>query len=137
MPENLATFSAGKYEKSHHIAPHDDRAYTDVLMDGGKKVKCSREIAVIYYLTKGWTEEMGGTLVDIPTKNRYVPEFNSLIAFTIPRFHEVEAVIADRPRYSLFGWFLQEGILYDLEKKEEPKTTKKAETKTTKKAETT
>jgi hypothetical protein len=48
-----------------------------------------------------------------------VPEFNSLVAFRIPRFHEVTAVTADRARYSIFGWFLTEGVLYDLYKGEE------------------
>ena len=38
-------------------------------------------------------------LIDIPTQTRYVPEFNSLIAFRIPRFHEFTAVTADRARY--------------------------------------
>jgi len=47
-----------------------------------------------------------------------VPEFNSLIAFRIPRYHEVTAVTVDRARYSIFGWFLTEGILYDLYKGE-------------------
>ena len=60
---------------------------------------------------------MGGVLVDCPTGTRYVPEFNSLIAFRIPRFHEVEAVKANRPRYSIFGWLLSEKILYDLNTK--------------------
>jgi Rps23 Pro-64 3,4-dihydroxylase Tpa1-like proline 4-hydroxylase len=49
---------------------------------------------VIYYLTKDWTEANGGVLIDIPTGTRYVPEFNSLVAFRIPRFHEVTAVTA-------------------------------------------
>ena len=52
-------------------------------------VKYSRDIAVIYYLTKNWTKEMGGSLVDLETNRKYVPEFNSLIAFTVPRWHEV------------------------------------------------
>ena len=30
LPESLNTFSAAKYCKQHHIAPHDDRAYTQV-----------------------------------------------------------------------------------------------------------
>ena len=47
-----------------------------------------------------------------------MPEFNSLIAFRIPRYHEVTAVTVDRARYSIFGWFLTEGILYDLYKGE-------------------
>jgi hypothetical protein len=62
---------------------------------------------------------MGGVLVDCPTGKRFVPEFNSVIAFRIPRFHEVEAVKADRPRYSIFGWFLSEELLYDLNTKAE------------------
>ena len=119
QPGHLSTFSAGKYERSNHIEPHDDRAYTNVMLEDGAQIRCSRDIAVIYYLTKDWKESDGGTLVDIPTGTRYVPEFNSLVAFRIPRFHEVTAVTADRARYSIFGWFLTEGILYDLFKCDE------------------
>ena len=55
-----------------------------------------------------------------PHTFRYVPEYNSLIAFTIPRYHEVCAVASpNRPRYSIFGWFLREGKIYDLYKGEE------------------
>jgi Rps23 Pro-64 3,4-dihydroxylase Tpa1-like proline 4-hydroxylase len=91
-------------------------------------VECSREIAIIYYLTKDWKSEFGGTLVDIPTGHEYVPEFNSLIAFSIPRFHEVKAVTCDRPRYSLFGWFLKSGRLYDLNiEKEQDKKDRKVD----------
>lgn len=57
----------GKYEKSNHIEPHDDRAYADVYRDGKVKVQCSRDIAVIYYLTKDWSASYGGHLIDIPT----------------------------------------------------------------------
>lgn len=56
-----------RYTQGHHIAPHDDRAYTDVQMDTGKIVQCSRTIAVIYYLTKGWKSEHGGLLRDCVT----------------------------------------------------------------------
>jgi hypothetical protein len=30
LPDKLNSFSAARYDASHHIAPHDDRAYTDV-----------------------------------------------------------------------------------------------------------
>jgi len=33
QPGRINTFSAGKYEKSNHIEPHDDRAYADVVVE--------------------------------------------------------------------------------------------------------
>ena len=44
----------------------------------------------------------------------YVPQFNSIIAFKVPRYHQVTPVSSSQPRYSVFGWFLQPGRLYDL-----------------------
>ena len=44
----------------------------------------------------------------------YVPEFNSAIAFRVPRYHEVTRMNTNQPRYSVFGWYLQPGQLYEL-----------------------
>ena len=44
----------------------------------------------------------------------YVPQFNSVIALKVPRYHQVTPVSSNRPRLSVFGWFLQPGRLYDL-----------------------
>lgn len=115
LPETLQVFSAAKYSKSDHIAPHDDRAYVPIhLEDTGEIITCSRDVAVIYYLTKGWNREMGGVLKDLKTGKEYIPEYNSLVAFRIPRFHEVTAVASERPRLSIFGWFLQPGKMYEI-----------------------
>lgn len=89
LPGELNTFSAAKYIEGHRITPHDDKAYTTCQLEDGKMVLCSRDIAVIYYLTEEWTREDGGLLLDLETGKEYVPEFNSLIAFKIPRMHEV------------------------------------------------
>lgn len=44
----------------------------------------------------------------------YVPEFNSVIAFRVPRYHEVTRMNTNQPRFSVFGWYLQPGHLYKL-----------------------
>lgn len=77
-----------------------------VMMDDGTVQLCSRNIACIYYLTKDWTAADGGQLVDLEAPEepqQYLPSFNSLIAFSIPRWHEVKPVLGDRPRYSVGG----------------------------------
>ena len=88
-------------------------------------------MAIIYYLTKDWKESDGGILIDLHGKKgkRYIPKFNSIVAFEIPRFHEVTRVI-DRsgrdPRYSIFGWFLEEGDIYSFQPSEVNTSQKKA-----------
>ena len=37
------------------------------MMEDGEVVQCSRTIAVIYYMTKDWTADMGGLLLDCVT----------------------------------------------------------------------
>lgn len=110
LPQCFGDFSMGKYTEGHFIAPHDDRAYKEV---NGQHF--SRHIAVIYYCSKDWKEEYGGQLVDMVTKKEYVPEFNSMVAFSVPRFHEVKPVLVPSlERHSIFGWFFKPGINYEL-----------------------
>jgi Rps23 Pro-64 3,4-dihydroxylase Tpa1-like proline 4-hydroxylase len=75
-----------------------------VMMDDGSTQLCSRNIACIYYLTRGWSEADGGHLVDLEAPGRpqqHLPAFNSVVLFRIPRWHEVKPVTGDRPRYSV------------------------------------
>lgn len=71
----------------------------------------TRWVAVAYYLSKDWKSAFGGEFVDLEAKNRHVPEFNTLVAFQVPRRHEVAAVKAPpgNARLSIFGWWLVEG----------------------------
>lgn len=95
-----------RYTKDHYIEPHDDTAYVE-LDDDPTGNKWTRDIAMIYYLAKDWKETMGGNLADLTGDETYVPEFNSLVAFRVPRMHEVTPCtpLATR-RFSIFGWFL-------------------------------
>jgi hypothetical protein len=51
------------------------------------------------------------------------PAFNRLVAFRVPRYHQVTPVLpcvgAEHRRYSVFGWFLEPGRLYPLHTGEE------------------
>ncbi|PNH05048.1 hypothetical protein TSOC_008726 [Tetrabaena socialis] len=114
-PGALCSFSAAKYCKSDHIAPHDDRAYTQVRLDSGRVITASRTLA-------DWRDEYGGVLLDLEDAaaardgrgRPYVPLWNSLVAFTVPRYHAVTPLATSRPRYSVFGWFLEPGKRYPL-----------------------
>eukprot|EP00746_Dinoflagellata_sp_MGD_P041865 gnl/MRDRNA2_/MRDRNA2_201272_c0_seq1.p1 gnl/MRDRNA2_/MRDRNA2_201272_c0~~gnl/MRDRNA2_/MRDRNA2_201272_c0_seq1.p1 ORF type:complete len:253 (-),score=53.46 gnl/MRDRNA2_/MRDRNA2_201272_c0_seq1:306-1064(-) len=116
-PDMAALISSAKYEKGHHIEPHDDSREHDVVdfdeyckrkgvhFPPGKKY---RKLAIIYYMTQDWCEEYGGCLVDLGEEEPkvIVPQFNSLITFTVPREHEVtEMLEGSPPRYTFFGWF--------------------------------
>ena len=104
-PSCQFTFQLARYTRGHFIEPHDDSAVVE--LDDAPGQQWTRDIAVIYYLTKGWRAKYGGHLVDNTTGQVYVPEFNSLIAFRVPRWHEVTlCTTSRRSRYSLFGWFL-------------------------------
>eukprot|EP00747_Dinoflagellata_sp_TGD_P074807 gnl/TRDRNA2_/TRDRNA2_158470_c0_seq1.p1 gnl/TRDRNA2_/TRDRNA2_158470_c0~~gnl/TRDRNA2_/TRDRNA2_158470_c0_seq1.p1 ORF type:complete len:368 (-),score=64.69 gnl/TRDRNA2_/TRDRNA2_158470_c0_seq1:85-1188(-) len=76
----------------------------------GKKLNYVRIVAAAYYLNPVWPQSFGGVLRDLETKKQHLPEFNTLIAFEVPRMHEVSAVCCPpaMARYSIFGWWLLE-----------------------------
>jgi len=99
----------GRYERGDFIEPHDDMAF--VQSNG---VEHSRDIAIVLHLTPDWCLDDGGTFVDHAGKVARSPVFNSLVAFRVPRLHEVAPVIGRAARFSIYGWFLAPGKLYQL-----------------------
>mmetsp|Transcript_58821 Transcript_58821/g.140246 ORF Transcript_58821/g.140246 Transcript_58821/m.140246 type:complete len:315 (-) Transcript_58821:103-1047(-) len=108
------TMNAARYDRGGTISIHNDAASREVFAHDAQPpaypvgMTVYRKIALIYYLTKDWDEAYGGCLIDnLKGGPRViVPEFNSLVAFLVPREHQVTAVAAGAPtRYSIFGWF--------------------------------
>eukprot|EP00931_Biecheleriopsis_adriatica_P090279 TRINITY_DN64295_c0_g1_i1.p1 TRINITY_DN64295_c0_g1~~TRINITY_DN64295_c0_g1_i1.p1 ORF type:complete len:351 (+),score=78.11 TRINITY_DN64295_c0_g1_i1:30-1082(+) len=117
-PALFPSFQAAKYETSGNLSAHDDSNF--FVITNNDKNRSSRypagtvmfrKIAVIYYLTKDWRQEFGGSLMDLHGQEPrcLVPRFNSLVAFLVPRVHQVEELAAGcPPRFSLFGWFSED-----------------------------
>ena len=106
LPDRVGIFQAAKYTRGCFIEPHDDVAFKDIVGEDGVKRRYERDIAVIYYLTKDWHYELGGNFVDLSVGgDTHTPIFNSLVAFLVPRLHEVDMMKTDRNRITIFGWF--------------------------------
>ena len=43
--------------------------------------------------------------MDLSRGDTHTPIFNSLVAFLVPRLHEVDMMKTDRNRITIFGWF--------------------------------
>ena len=106
MPGHRSVISAASYdEPGHGIHAHDDRAERHIC-----GAVFTRSVAVVLHLSQGWSREDGGLFVDLQRESEeHVPEFNTLVAFKVPRMHAVTPVAesASQPRLSLFGWFLE------------------------------
>ena len=68
----------------------------------------ARVLALVWYATGDETPwdaaAHGGEFVDRDAGDAYAPSHNSLVAFRVPRLHEVRPPTSDRLRYSVFGW---------------------------------
>jgi Rps23 Pro-64 3,4-dihydroxylase Tpa1-like proline 4-hydroxylase len=108
IPGSRLLLSAGCYSAAgeHRIERHDDAAFRRMGGEGG--AMHARSVAVALYLSREWRSEFGGAFVDLEEgeAKRVLPEFNSLVAFRVPRWHAVEPIEEGAPRrLSLFGWF--------------------------------
>lgn len=111
-PQLHPILHGAKYDKGGRITLHNDAlrwvvkpAEASERFPAGAQVY--RKVALIYYLTKDWSADFGGCLVDNMEDGpkAIVPEFNSLVAFLVPREHWVSEMQEGSPlRYTLFGW---------------------------------
>lgn len=114
-PDMFPNFHGAMYVSGALIDPHDDShqfilapsdPYQSDRYPAGRVM--FRKVALIYYLTQDWREAYGGCFVDLhgPGERVVVPRFNSLVAFLVPRVHEVQELVAGcPPRFTVFGWF--------------------------------
>jgi len=93
---------ASHYRRGDFLTLHDDTHKTD-----------DRIAAFTLGFTRGWRPDWGGQLLfhddggDV--ERGFVPRFNVLTVFRVPRPHSVAPVApyAGQPRLSLTGWFLR------------------------------
>jgi SM-20-related protein len=93
---------ASHYRRGDFLTLHDDTHRTD-----------DRIAAFTLGFTRGWRPDWGGQLLfhddrgDV--ERGFVPRFNVLTVFRVPRPHSVAPVApyAGQPRLSLTGWFLR------------------------------
>ena len=131
-------FQVGKYSEGHFIDAHDDAAYLDIVditdkVFSNTSILVSRDIAMVFYLTKDWSADNGGCFIDLVGGEIITPQFNTCILFHVPRLHRVEPVLNSCVRYSIFGWFFEKGQLYELETEGGKKTSQNGEKSTSKK----
>ncbi|EKX51313.1 hypothetical protein GUITHDRAFT_134789 [Guillardia theta CCMP2712] len=132
MPPSADRYSAfhlGRLQQGDFVGSQDDAAYCVVdrsVNDPSRSgiAKCSRDIAVMLFLGKD--QGKGGSIFrdlyhEMPTAaDSYELEFNSLMAFHVPREYELTINQSDSTCFFLFGWFLKEGELYELEESKGP-----------------
>ena len=96
---------ASKYRRGDFLTLHDD-----------SHSKNRRVAAFTLGLTRGWRPDWGGQLLFHDAKGDvvrgFMPRFNVLTLFTVPRAHSVAPVAAYAavPRYSLTGWLIADPI---------------------------
>ena len=100
VPAAAGVFFLSRFRSGDFLAPHDDG------VDPGHRL-----CAAVLGLTPFWLPHWGGNLIMYGEDLRnppelFVPRFNSLILFNVPRLHAVSAVSASCPRarYSVSGW---------------------------------
>lgn len=92
---------ATRYLPGHYLTKHSD-------IHSGE----GRQYAYIIGLTKEWSADWGGLLHIMDDKGNivrtFIPQFNTLNIFKVPRDHFVSYVspLAKQPRLSITGWLL-------------------------------
>lgn len=126
LPAQACLLQCSRYTMGDFIEPHDDSAFSVV---GGAE-QC-RDVALVLHLTPNWTKQDGGLFVDHAGRSARAPVFNSLLAFRVPRQHEVTRVATRLPRYSIYGWFMASTRLYELGHARSPRARRKRKANST------
>ena len=96
---DFADAQASRYRPGHVLTVHNDR------MPGKNRL-----YAYVLGFTRDWRADFGGTLVfpgdDGHIERGFVPAFNALNLFSVPRRHAVTEIasFAPRDRLSIVGW---------------------------------
>mmetsp|Transcript_11070 Transcript_11070/g.27133 ORF Transcript_11070/g.27133 Transcript_11070/m.27133 type:complete len:325 (+) Transcript_11070:80-1054(+) len=103
-PNQKMSLYFGKYSHGSYVTSHTDGAV--VTLNGHDKY--DRKRAFLLYLNEEWEEEEGGLFTDEENEEQsFVPGWNTLLHFRVPRWHLVTPVRANKVRWSVYGWSLE------------------------------
>jgi 2OG-Fe(II) oxygenase superfamily len=97
-------FNASRYSSGDFLNRHfdDDTACRTHV----------RQRAFVWHLSQGFTRSDGGQFVDEVTNSHYLPQWNALCHFPVPRPHSVTIVTGPKVRYSIYGWIVTPKFLH-------------------------
>ena len=91
---NASKYTHGSFLDSHTDAPSGSRSHERVR-------------AFVLHLSKDFGVADGGAFIDEECGERYVPVWNTLVHFEVPRWHSVTAMATlAKERFAIYGWIV-------------------------------
>lgn len=97
LPHERLLMNASKYVEGSFLDAH-----TDAPSGSGSH---ERVRAFVWHLSKEvFAEADGGVFVDEESQERFVPRWNTLVHFEVPRWHSVSLMATAKARVAIYGW---------------------------------
>ena len=99
LPHERLLINASKYVHGSYLSAHTDAPSGS---DSHERVR-----AFVWHLSKNFTKKDGGLFIDEESNVEYIPHWNELVHFSVPRWHSVTKMTPtpiDKERISIYGW---------------------------------
>lgn len=99
LPHERLLLNASKYVEGSFLEAHTDSPSGSLSYE--------RVRAFVWHLSKGFTAADGGVFSDEESNELFVPAWNTLVHFEVPRWHSVSTMTTQsspKERFSIYGW---------------------------------